>query len=68
LQLPQNIVPVIRQEIVDAYGEDLVSLIDSITAELTTEGLTDLNAQVEVDQEDPEEVAQAWLEEHGFLE
>lgn len=68
LQLPQHIVPVIRQEIVDAYGEDLVSLIDAITAELTTEGLTQLNAQVEVDQEDPDAVAEAWLRDNGFLE
>lgn len=66
MQLPQNIVPVVRQEIVDAYGQELVDLIDSITAKLTTEGLTDLNAKVEIDQEDPEDVAGQWLEENGF--
>lgn len=68
MQLPQNIVPVLRQEIVDAYGDDLVSLIDSITEKFTTEGLTDLNKQVEIDQEDPADVAEAWLQEHGFLD
>lgn len=67
MQLPQNIVPVVRQEIVDAYGDDLVSLVDSITAELTTELLTDLNAKVEIDQEDPADVAEGWLQENGFL-
>lgn len=66
MQLPQNIVPVARQEIVDAYGQEFVDLIDSITAMLTTEGLTDLNARVEIDQEDPEDVAEEWLEEAGF--
>ncbi|MBW3658615.1 MAG: ABC transporter substrate-binding protein [Actinobacteria bacterium] len=68
LQLPQNIVPVIRQEIVDAYGDDLVSLINEITTSLTTESLTELNAKVEIDQEDPDAVAEQWLRENGFLE
>ena len=68
LQLPQNIVPVVRQEIVDAYGDDLVSLINDITSKLTTEGLTELNAKVEIDQQDADRVAEEWLRENGFLE
>jgi osmoprotectant transport system substrate-binding protein len=68
MQLPQNIVPVLRQDIVDAYGDDLVSLINSITELLTTDGLTELNAEVEIDQLDPEDVAREWLTENGFLD
>lgn len=68
MQLPQNIVPVMRQEIVDAYGDDFVELVDSVTASLTTENLTELNAMVEVDQEDPEDVAEQFLEDNGFLD
>lgn len=67
MQLPQNIVPVTTKEILDAYGDDLRSLVDAITAELTTEGLTELNRRVEVDQDDPAVVAGDWLREHGFL-
>ncbi len=66
MQLPQNIVPVVRQEIVDAYGQEFQDLIDSITAKLTTENLTALNAKVEIDQQDPEDVAGEWLADNGF--
>jgi osmoprotectant transport system substrate-binding protein len=68
MQLPQNIVPVVRQEIVDAYGDDLVSVLNSVTAELSTELLTDLNAKAEIDQEDPADIAEAWLQENGLLD
>ncbi len=68
LQLPQNIVPVVRDEILDAYGEDLRERVNSITAQITTEGLTELNRRVEVEKEDPSAVAEDWLREHGFLD
>ncbi len=67
MQLPQNIVPVVRQDVVDAYGADFVALLDSVTSKLTTQLLTDLNAKVEIDQEDPADVATTWLQENGFL-
>jgi osmoprotectant transport system substrate-binding protein len=65
LQLPQNIVPVLREEL--AEDGDVVSLLDEIHAALTTEDLTDLNAEVELNQREPREVAQEWLEGAGLL-
>ncbi len=65
LQLPQNIVPVLREEL--AEDEDVVSLLDEIHAALTTEDLTDLNAEVELNQREPREVAEEWLEGAGLL-
>lgn len=62
----ENVLPVVRSELVDAYGDELVDFLDSITAKLTTEGLTELNKQVDIDKEDPEDVAAAWLTENGF--
>ncbi|MGH3441497.1 MAG: ABC transporter substrate-binding protein [Nitriliruptorales bacterium] len=68
MQLPQNIVPVTTNEIVDAYGQEFVDFVDSITELFTEEELTALVARVEVDQEDPEDVARDWLVDNGFLE
>ncbi len=62
----ENVLPVVRSELVDAYGDELVDFLDSVTAKLTTEGLTELNKQVDIDKEDPEDVAAAWLTENGF--
>lgn len=64
----ENIVPVVRREVLEAYGEDLRDLINSISAEITTEVLLDLNGRVELQGEDPADVATAWLEENGFLD
>jgi osmoprotectant transport system substrate-binding protein len=65
---PENIVPVISQEVVDAYGDDLTNLLNEISAKITTEVLLDLNGRVELDAQNPDEVATAWLTENGFLE
>ena len=63
----ENIVPVVSQEILDAYGDEFRSLINSISAEITTETLLDLNGRVELEGEDPADVATQWLEDNGFL-
>ncbi len=67
LQPAENIVPVVRNEIVDAYGQDFVDLVDSISAALDTEELTELNRRFGVDQEDADTVAEDWLTAEGFL-
>ncbi len=66
LQLPQNIVPVVSNEIVDAYGQDFKDLVNSVTEQLTTDGLTQLNKRVEVDKDDASAAAKDWLAEHDF--
>jgi osmoprotectant transport system substrate-binding protein len=61
-----NIFPVVSQEVVDAYGDDLIGYLDSISAELTTEDLIALNKRYDVDKDDAEDIATDWLDEHGF--
>ncbi len=63
----ENIVPVIRNEVLDAYGAGVSDLLNAISAKITTEALIALNGFVEIDAEDPEDVATAWLQENGFL-
>ncbi|WP_052667444.1 ABC transporter substrate-binding protein [Nitriliruptor alkaliphilus] len=67
LQLPQNIVPVLRQDVIDTHGEEVLGILDAISAALTEEDLIDLNAQVELEQREPRDVAREWLETNGLI-
>lgn len=64
----ENLVPAIRTDVVDAYGDDLVALLDSYSEALTTEDLTELNRRADLDQEDPALLAEEWLTDNGFIE
>lgn len=64
----ENLVPAIRTEVVDAYGDDLVALLESYSEALTTEDLTELNRRADLDQEDPALLAEEWLISFGFIE
>ncbi|MDH3730128.1 MAG: ABC transporter substrate-binding protein [Acidimicrobiia bacterium] len=66
LQPAENIIPVIRQEMLDAYGDDLTSLLNDVSAKITTEELTEMNRRFGVDLVDAEEVAKDWLDANGF--
>ncbi len=65
LQLADNLVPIVRQEILDATPA-VADLLNGWTAKITQEVLTDLNKQVSVDQGDPKDVAKAWLAANGL--
>ncbi len=61
-----NVFPVLSQEVFDTYGDDLIAVLDSVSGELTTDDLIDLNKRYDVDREDAEDIAADWLTEHGF--
>ena len=42
---PENIVPVVRTEIVEAYGDGLVDVVNEVSASITTEQLRQMNAE-----------------------
>lgn len=64
LQPAENLTPVIRQDIIDAYGDDIAKTLNDVSAKLTTAGLSDMNKRIGIDGEDPEQVATDWLEEN----
>lgn len=66
LQLADNLVPVVRKEIVDA-NPDVATLLDGISAKLSQGELTALNKGVVVDGQTSAEVATKWLTDNGFL-
>jgi osmoprotectant transport system substrate-binding protein len=65
LQAAENITPVARTEVLD---DTITERLDSISAALTTENVTELNGRVEIDGEDPADVAADFLQENGLLE
>ncbi|WP_326736435.1 glycine betaine ABC transporter substrate-binding protein [Streptomyces sp. NBC_01022] len=61
-----NAAPVIHSATFDKYPV-IAELLDPLSARLTTEVAQVLNAKVDVDGEDPHEVAKEWLIQEGFI-
>jgi osmoprotectant transport system substrate-binding protein len=61
----QNMVPVLTQELADAGGDTLASTLDAVSALLTTEELTSLNALI-AEQQSFEDIADQWLTDNGL--
>jgi len=64
---PDHAVPVVRQQFLSSAGSDFESAVNKITAAITTEEITKLNAKVDLDKEDPADVAGQWLKEKGLV-
>jgi glycine betaine/choline ABC-type transport system substrate-binding protein len=64
LQAAENITPVVRTEVLD---DVITERLNAISAALTTENVTELNGRVEIDGEDPADVAAGFLESEGLL-
>jgi osmoprotectant transport system substrate-binding protein len=66
LQPADNVVPVVRREVLDAYGPPMVTLLNAVSAKLTTAELTKLNRQVAEGRPAADAVA-AWLRAHTII-
>jgi osmoprotectant transport system substrate-binding protein len=66
LQLADNIAPVVRNQVLQA-GADMKTLLNSVTAKLTTADLTNMNKQVGIDHMDASAVAKAYLQSKQLL-
>ena len=66
LQPADNVVPVLRREVLDAYGPALVRLVNAVSAQLTTKELTGLNLQVDAGQPAADAAAR-WLRAHTII-
>lgn len=62
-----NIVPVLRKDLADEYGDALADAINELSAMITTEDLIAWNVSTDIDKEEPSDVATAWLEAKGLL-
>lgn len=65
LQTAENITPVVRGEVLEPTIEEE---LNAVSAALDTETITDLNGRVELDKEDPADVAADFLDQEGLLD
>jgi osmoprotectant transport system substrate-binding protein len=66
IQPAQNLVPMVSSALLEAHP-DVAEPLNALMAKLTTEDLTKLNAEVSVDRQKPEDVAQQWLSDAGLI-
>jgi osmoprotectant transport system substrate-binding protein len=64
LEPAQNVVPIGRA---DAMTDQVKNALNALSAKITTEELTNLNKQVDVDKKDPEQVARDWLTQQDLI-
>ena len=62
LQPHENVLPLVRDDVVERWGNDLTDALDETSARLTTVGLVRLNQAVELDGLTPKEAAAQWWE------
>ncbi|MGH8929259.1 MAG: glycine betaine ABC transporter substrate-binding protein [Egibacteraceae bacterium] len=60
----ENITPIVRQE---ALTPEMEEALNAVSAALTTEDLTELNRRVDIDREDPSDVARDFLVQADLL-
>ena len=66
LQPAENIVPLVRREVIARWGETLLDRINALTSTLTTDALAEMNAEVGIEGESPAEVAADWLDDQNL--
>jgi osmoprotectant transport system substrate-binding protein len=66
LQPAENVMPVLRQEVLDEHGEGVTEILDEISAAMTTEDLRGLNSRIDDEAVAPVDAAEQWLDEEGL--
>jgi glycine betaine/choline ABC-type transport system substrate-binding protein len=64
---PYNVTFAVRNEALEAMGPEGQEVIEKVQEPLTEKVMQELNARVDVDKQEPEEVAKSYLEAAGFL-
>jgi osmoprotectant transport system substrate-binding protein len=63
LQNADNVVPIGRSKVITS---DVASILNKVSAKLTTDALIQMNKKSDVDKEDPGQIASEWLKSNGF--
>jgi osmoprotectant transport system substrate-binding protein len=66
IQPAQNLVPMVSTAFLQDHP-DVADPLNELMSKLTTDVLTQLNAQVAVERQKPEDVAQQWLSDNGLV-
>jgi osmoprotectant transport system substrate-binding protein len=62
-----NVVPVLTDELVTAYGDGLKTVLNDVSKALTTSELTDMNKRFDIDKEDAATIAKDFLSSKGLV-
>jgi osmoprotectant transport system substrate-binding protein len=68
LQPQENVTPVVREEVVARFGRRFTTVVDAVSARLTTEGLREMNRLMAFGARTPSRVALEWLRASGLLQ
>jgi osmoprotectant transport system substrate-binding protein len=66
-QVAGNLVPVVRKDLLSQAGSDFATTLNAVSAKLTTDALTQMGVQVQVNKEKAETVATQFLTDNGLL-
>jgi osmoprotectant transport system substrate-binding protein len=66
IQPAQNLIPAVSSQFLDDHP-DVAEPLNELSATLTTEDLAQMNVQVDVERQKPEDVAQSYLQEQDLL-
>lgn len=64
---PDHAVPIVRNDFLSKAGNDFQSTVNKVSATITTEDITGLNAKVDIDNEDPDQVAKDFAQSKGLV-
>jgi osmoprotectant transport system substrate-binding protein len=64
---PDHAVPVVRNAYLSGAASDFQSTVNKVSGTITTEDITSLNAKVDLDNEDPEDVAKDFAQQKGLV-
>ena len=62
----QNIAPIILTSVLDAYGDQLATDLNALSAMITTADLVAWNTETDIELREPDDVAAEWLEAKGM--
>lgn len=65
---PYNSTVLAKRSFVEQAGPDFAATIELVNRGLTDEAMQELNARVDLDKQTPAEVAQAYLQESGYID
>jgi osmoprotectant transport system substrate-binding protein len=63
----QNIAPIVRTEVLDAYGDQLAADLNELSAQITTDDLLAWNTETDIELRESDDVATEWLESEGLV-
>jgi osmoprotectant transport system substrate-binding protein len=66
LQPAENVVPMVRSDVIQRFGPKLADQLNKVSAHLTNDDLVGLNHRVDIDGETPAHAASVWLRLRGI--